>query len=81
MRYRGTGRIYVGPVPERDYAHPGYRGTFELRGPWIFMRVYEVEWLQVDEETRTHQWQPIEVDQCIPASAVESIEWHERYAV
>lgn len=73
----GRARVYVGPVPERGWGHPGYRGEIELDGAWIHMGL-DCEFLAIDEDAGTHEWEPLYEPTSIPAAAVDSIAWENR---
>lgn len=71
-------RIFVGPDPvERGWGHPGYRGKITLDGAWVHMKADEVEYLAINEDLGTHEWEPLEYDTTIPAAGIDQIAWSE----
>ena len=74
----GEGRVYVGPEPDRGYAHPGYRGVLVLHGAWVHIPYETGEYLAIMDEPEggvSHEWEPLNMNVSIPASSVDTIEW------
>lgn len=71
----GEGRLFLGPEPERGWGHPGYRGTLVLDGAWVHIPAEAGEFLEINEDTGTHEWVPLDHDISIPAAAVDQIDW------